>query len=39
MKELNIVTPLISVTYDELSPDDRRLVDAAKKMTYRAYAP
>ena len=39
MKELNIVTPLISVTYDELSPGDRRLVDAAKKMTYRAYAP
>lgn len=39
MKELKIVTPILSVSYDELSDSDRRLVDAARKMTYKSYSP
>lgn len=39
MKELNIITPVLSVGYDELSESDRRLVDAARGMTRKSYAP
>lgn len=39
MKELKIVTPILSMTYDELAGNDRVLVDEARKMTYKSYAP
>ncbi len=39
MKEQNIITPILSVAYDELSDEDRVLVDAAREATYRSYAP
>jgi cytidine deaminase len=39
MKEINLTTKVRSVAYEELSADDRRLVDAAKKATMGAYAP
>lgn len=39
MKELNIVTPILSMAYEELSEADRDLVDAARKMTFNSYAP
>lgn len=39
MKELKIITPIISVAYDELSESDRKLVDAAREMTHNSYAP
>lgn len=39
MKKLDIVTPITSVSYDELDETDRRLVDMARSATYRSYAP
>ncbi len=39
MKELNIITPIISASYDELDATDRALVDAARSMTLNSYAP
>ncbi|MBQ1184990.1 MAG: cytidine deaminase, partial [Muribaculaceae bacterium] len=39
MKEINLTTKVRSVAYEELSADDRRLVDAAKEATKGAYAP
>lgn len=39
MKDLKIVTPILSVTYDELNDQDRNLVDEARKMTHQSYAP
>ena len=39
MKEINITTLVRSVGYDELSAEDRRLVDAAKDATKGSYAP
>lgn len=39
MKQLQIVTPILSSGYDELSPEERALVDAARAMTRKAYAP
>jgi len=39
MKEKEIRTLIRVYKEDELNEDDRRLVDAAKKMTYRSYAP
>ncbi|MDE6460453.1 MAG: cytidine deaminase [Paramuribaculum sp.] len=39
MTNKDIVTPICVVSYRELSPDDRRLVDCARKATQRAYAP
>lgn len=39
MKDLKIVTPILSVTYDELNDRDRNLVDEARKMTHQSYAP
>ena len=39
MKELQIKTPIISAAIDELDPDDRKLVEAARKMTRKSYAP
>lgn len=39
MKELSINIPVIETQYDELSDDDRRLVDEARRATERSYAP
>lgn len=39
MKEINIVTPIMSAQYDELIERDRRLVDLAREATHRSYAP
>lgn len=39
MKEIEIVTPVTSKSYTELSDDERRLVDAARKAVDGAYAP
>ncbi|MCH5229343.1 MAG: cytidine deaminase [Muribaculaceae bacterium] len=39
MKQIEIKTLVKECKYDELSETDRRLVDAAKDATVRAYAP
>lgn len=39
MKQLNITTPILAASYDELSESDRKLVDAARSMTRQSYAP
>lgn len=39
MKELNIVTQITELTYDELPARDKELVDAAIDATLRSYAP
>ncbi len=39
MKQIEVVTPILIVKYDELSVDDCRLVNAARKATANAYAP
>lgn len=39
MKELNVITPILSVAYNELSDEDRILVNAAREATYRSYSP
>lgn len=39
MKEKEIKTAIKVCNYDELSKVDRELVDAAKRMTCRSYAP
>lgn len=39
MKNIEIVTPIISAQYSELSPAQQRLVDDARKATQRSYAP
>lgn len=39
MTQLEIKTPVTVARYDELSADDRRLVDAARNATLRAYSP
>lgn len=39
MKDLQIIIPVKSMTYDELSDSQRRLVDLAREYTGHAYAP
>lgn len=39
MKTIEITTTIESYNYDELSADDRRLVDLARRATERSYAP
>lgn len=39
MKEINITTRIQSVGYEELTEQDRRLVDAAREATKGSYAP
>lgn len=39
MKKIEITTPILAVSYDELSDIDRRLVDLARSATERSYAP
>lgn len=39
MKEIELVIPMVSKTYDELNETERGLVDAARRMTSGAYAP
>lgn len=39
MKEININIPVKQYEYNELSEADRRLIDKAKEMTRRSYAP
>ncbi|MDE7412578.1 MAG: cytidine deaminase [Muribaculaceae bacterium] len=39
MKELQIVTVIKECRFEELSPEDRFLVERAKAMTSNAYAP
>ena len=39
MKELKIEIHIRSYAYEELSEEERRLVDAAKEATARSYAP
>ncbi|MEG1586476.1 MAG: cytidine deaminase [Bacteroidales bacterium] len=39
MKELNITTKIKVCQYDELTPEQKILTDAAKEATFRAYAP
>ncbi len=39
MKQIEVVTPILIVKYEELSVDDRRLVDEARKAFIHAYAP
>lgn len=39
MKKFDIITPIISADYSELSEQQRNLVDKARQMTTRSYAP
>lgn len=39
MKEINITTRIEELGYDELPPKLLSLVEAARKATYRSYAP
>lgn len=39
MKHFDIIIPVQSLTYDELSNEDRQLVDAARNARRGAYAP
>lgn len=39
MKNLDLMIPVKVASYDELSADDRRLVDTAREATRRSYAP
>ena len=39
MKELKIEIPVKEMTYDELSAEDRELVDAAREATRASYTP
>lgn len=39
MKNIDIVTPILSAEYTELSDERRQLVDAARAATARSYAP
>ena len=39
MKKLDITIPVTVMSYDELTPVDRNLVDQAREATGRAYAP
>ncbi len=39
MKKLEIVTPILSVDYNELTPMQQKLVDLARQATDRSYAP
>ncbi len=39
MKEFEIVTPVTSLTYPELSESERRVVDAARRAVDGSYAP
>ncbi len=39
MRNIEITTPIKSVSYDELSPADRHLVDTARAAYEHSYAP
>ena len=39
MKEIELVTPIISLQYGELEPERRKLVDEARRAVKGAYAP
>lgn len=39
MKNLDLMIPVKVASYDELSADDRRLIDTAREATRRSYAP
>lgn len=39
MKKLDILCPVEVLDYDELTSEEAKLVDEARKATYRSYAP
>lgn len=39
MKEIKLEIRIYSLQYDELTPQDRELMDKAKEATSRSYAP
>ena len=39
MKEIKLEIRIHSLQYDELTPQDRELIDKAKEATSRSYAP
>lgn len=39
MKDIELVIPIKSLSYEELDDTERRLVDAARAMTANSYAP
>lgn len=39
MKNLDITVPVKVLEYNELSPEEAKLVDLARRATYRSYAP
>ncbi len=39
MRELTITVPVIEATLDELTPEDRALVEEARRQTATSYAP
>ena len=39
MKELNIIAKITISSYEELSGEEKKLIDLAKKSTQNAYAP
>lgn len=39
MKDIQIVTPIRVLQYDELTPEQRAVIDAARAQTLTSYAP
>lgn len=39
MKKIDIVTPILSADYSELTTEQQKLVDLARQATERSYAP
>lgn len=39
MRKIDITVPVTEYSYDELSHDDRHLVDLAREATFRSYVP
>lgn len=39
MKEISLITPIVSAQYDELTPEQQHLVDDARQAYNRSYAP
>lgn len=39
MRKIDITVPVTEYSYDELSAEDRNLVDLAREATFRSYSP
>lgn len=39
MKTFDITIPVVETTFEELTPEQQKLVEAARKATFRSYSP